>query len=403
MTRTQKFTIAALLFSAVSILINFYLASNHYDLLFGVSEEKSICNINSTFNCDLVDASPYSKLFGIPLGVLGGITNFVILLYLVFAYFNEEETQERWLRASLYLTLFSVTMSVIMGTISIFQVHAVCLFCISLYVLSILLLACTWAAFNKGSKKFDGPTFAAFFQGGENGLRRGLILLLAIPLVSYLCHSMMLSSRESLVVGNSGLKFDSASYVTQWKLAPQYNFDGVDGLTLGASPEKAKMTIVEFADFLCPHCKHAAPALHTFALAHPDDVRFVFLSFPLDGQCNGAMPPHDGVRCDLAKAVYCAKFQDKGWDMHEWAFEKYTQGTEVISSAIQSVGVDKEKFEACMKDTNTHQAILDQAAKGKAAQVPGTPSVFVNGRSVPPGPWRVILEAIHAQITNPAN
>ena len=36
------------------------------------------------------------------------------------------------------------------------------------------------------------------------------------------------------------------------------------------------MTLVEFADFECPHCRAAVPLIDATMAAHPDKVRLVY-------------------------------------------------------------------------------------------------------------------------------
>lgn len=79
------------------------------------------------------------------------------------------------------------------------------------------------------------------------------------------------------------------------------------------------MTIVEFADYLCPHCKVAATSLHNFIKQHPD-VLLIFKPFPLDGKSNAALAEHkgNGIRCLLPKITFCMEqLEQKGWQAHE--------------------------------------------------------------------------------------
>src|SRR5271165_853329 len=53
---------------------------------------------------------------------------------------------------------------------------------------------------------------------------------------------------------------------------------GVNGPARG--PEHAPVTIVEFSDMQCPHCKEAAPTIESLVALEPE-ARFVFQNFPL--------------------------------------------------------------------------------------------------------------------------
>jgi len=53
---------------------------------------------------------------------------------------------------------------------------------------------------------------------------------------------------------------------------------GINGPAKG--PAKAEVTIVEFSDLQCPHCKDAQPVIEKLLAAEPN-ARFVFQNFPL--------------------------------------------------------------------------------------------------------------------------
>ncbi len=44
---------------------------------------------------------------------------------------------------------------------------------------------------------------------------------------------------------------------------------------------KARITLVEFADYECPHCKHFQPVLHQIVDEFPNDVKLYFKHYPL--------------------------------------------------------------------------------------------------------------------------
>ena len=102
--------------------------------------------------------------------------------------------------------------------------------------------------------------------------------------------------------------------VAQWRNSQSYNFDAEIGLAMNKS-SSAKATLVEFADFKCPHCKVASQTLDRFTTNNPQ-VHFIYKPFPLDGTCNTSsqIPKGDGSRCTLAAWTLCSeKLFKKGW------------------------------------------------------------------------------------------
>ena len=121
-----------------------------------------------------------------------------------------------------------------------------------------------------------------------------------------------------------------------WKAGTEYSFDPNTGLNKHI--ENARVTIVEFADFKCPHCKVASATLELF-LNGRSDVNFIFKPYPLDGSCNAGLPQKgDGSRCTLAGFTLCAeKLNKKGFEMLHWLFERQ----EKIMAAVKTVGADR--------------------------------------------------------------
>ena len=54
--------------------------------------------------------------------------------------------------------------------------------------------------------------------------------------------------------------------------------------------EGAKVQIVEFADFQCPHCRQMyiayKPILEKILAQNPKDVKFIFKTWPISSKCN---------------------------------------------------------------------------------------------------------------------
>ena len=61
--------------------------------------------------------------------------------------------------------------------------------------------------------------------------------------------------------------------------------------------DNAKVTIVEFADYQCPHCKVAADSLKKVMDKFKDKVKFVFLDYPINPS---------GISRVVAEASHCA-------------------------------------------------------------------------------------------------
>jgi len=138
-----------------------------------------------------------------------------------------------------------------------------------------------------------------------------------------------------------------------------------------------RVTIVEFSDLQCPHCKAAQPIIDKLVADTPG-AELIFQPFPLSG--------HDWAS-KAALTGECVAQQSPA------AFWKYVQGIfdaqEQITAAnapqklqeiAQSAGVNGAQAVACASTQPMAQRIQDSIDLGMALGVSGTPTVFINGR-----------------------
>ncbi len=153
---------------------------------------------------------------------------------------------------------------------------------------------------------------------------------------------------------------------------------GVSGPAKG--PAKAVVTIVEFSDMQCPHCAKAAPAIEQL-LAQEPAVHFVFQNFPLPLH-NWAEKAADYVDC-VGRAG-----NDAVWKFIQKTFEEQTNITEAnaeekLKAIATASGANASEVAACAAKPDTKARVEASIALGKSLGVNSTPTVFINGRSLP--------------------
>lgn len=142
-------------------------------------------------------------------------------------------------------------------------------------------------------------------------------------------------------------------------------------------PKDAKFTVVEFFDYNCTYCKHAAPWMKKSIDDHPKNVRVIFKDFPvLEGRAEGSLEASIA-----AQAV---------WQQGPAIFEKFHFAMmaanggfddQRIDDIAKEAGVDLEKMHAYMKDH--HKDILahfgDTASLATKLDITGTPAFVADG------------------------
>jgi protein-disulfide isomerase/uncharacterized membrane protein len=373
-----------------------YLLMHHYELKFGGDIGNSLCNFSEKFNCANVAASRFSELFGIPMALWGATTHIALLVLLTLHTFIDTNDIKKRLASRRNILILSggiALTSLIMGGISAFVLHQGCPFCILTYILSFITFGSLYLSTADTSNPLVRETSSLFpFEirdGTPLAIMAGLILIVSLVADSQFRKSYGFTETNTL---NQFVQ----SSINEWQSSPVRQIQTISPLTKGAAVEGAIMTIVEFADFRCIHCQHAAPAIKAFVASHPD-VRLEFQVWPLDGECNSAIPHNNGASCLLARIVYCANAADKGWLGHDVAFSHREEfgSVDLVRSKIpqlsQEIGISTETLAKCSDDTQTKEAVQKQAAVGTAQNLQGTPSIFVNGRPLPGGQLLPVL------------
>src|SRR5215469_6202183 len=152
---------------------------------------------------------------------------------------------------------------------------------------------------------------------------------------------------------------------------------GINGPSKG--PEKSPVTIIEFSDLQCPHCKEAQPVVDKL-LADEPNAHFVFQQYPL--------PMHNW-------AEKAAGYADCVGRTSKDAFWKFVQGTyedqanitesnanEKLTAIADKSGVKGADIAACAAKADTKARIDKSLALGQAVGVTGTPTLFINGRRI---------------------
>lgn len=346
--------------------LHFYLAYQHYNLRFG-NAQPSLCNINSTFDCDVVAASRFSELLGFPLALWGAIVAILLLVWSSLLGALREPSADS-LRKLLWGQAFVALMSVIMAVINVTQLSSYCVFCLLTYGLSWAGLGLAWAS--------QVPTKSDFVDLLKGRDVWGSVL--AVPVLVWLVDGVLLRSFG----GEQAARFVRQATM-DYQSEPVIAFAAVQGPVLRKG--QGQVEIVEFADFLCPHCKVAARTLGTFVKAE-SRVRVSFHPFPLDGECNSIVQQAFGTRCQLGRWVLCAEQSGKGWALHDLIFDNQEEllraggKLDVLDDALNQAGFDRKELDTCADSAPIRESLKAQIALGVNAKIQGTPAIFVNGR-----------------------
>lgn len=152
---------------------------------------------------------------------------------------------------------------------------------------------------------------------------------------------------------------------------------GISGPERG--PKEAAVTIVEFGDLQCPACKAAQPTIESLVTAEPN-ARFVFQNFPLE--------MHNWAAKGAAYSDCVGRASnDAFWKFIAKTYETQSDITaenadEKLTALADGAGVKGSEIAACAAKPETKAHVDASIALGKAVDVTGTPTLYINGRKV---------------------
>jgi protein-disulfide isomerase len=159
-------------------------------------------------------------------------------------------------------------------------------------------------------------------------------------------------------------------------LAKRYRPISPKKIDISTAPMKGnpngKITLVEFADYECPHCKRFQPVLRQVVEDFPNDVKLYFKHYPL--------PQHTNARLAAEAAVAAQKqgkfwqFQDKLWDHQD------DLGPAEIEKVAKESGLDLSKFRQDLASEAIKARVEKDHTDGTAAGIQATPTLYIDGR-----------------------
>ncbi len=327
--------------------------------------------------CDVVAASSYSAIAGIPVAYLGlGAYLALATISVLRAFLGLQRTMKLGTTA-LIVSGIGALFSFYLQFISFTQIHAVCLWCLtSAVTMCVMFFVQAWLA------QMDIPE-----TGTE---RREAASMLAIGLAMF---AILGTGYESMHFFQTGKKANLGMY--KGSLADLLLTK--DSMRLG--PDDAPVKIVEFSDLVCPSCREMYPSLKAIVNGHPGKVQLILRHRPLTHN-----PDHKMALPAAVIAVYANDKSNKGWAFADAMYDhdiSELQDMDSIYKVAKSVGIDVTEAKSHMKDDDPYFKLvlrdLDTAEKIDVATTP-TFVVFSPGQ---PQPTVVTGHALLTELEKP--
>ncbi|MBA2709280.1 MAG: DsbA family protein [Tatlockia sp.] len=186
-----------------------------------------------------------------------------------------------------------------------------------------------------------------------------------------LVHDYLVNNPEVLLEASQALQQKQQQNMqVQAQAAIQSNAAQVfgDDLTVAGNP-KGNVTLVEFFDYQCIHCKKMEPVISGLIKRNPN-LRVIYKEFPIFGESS-----------ELAsKAALAAAMQGKYAAMHAALFNQEGRlNEELIMKAAKTAGLDLAKLKTDMNSKTVTDALSLNRELAEKLHLMGTPAFIVSG------------------------
>ncbi len=326
----------------------------------------SFCDFNEGFTCKGVALSPWSVFLGVPVSVWGILGTISLGLAGLWP-FSRRYHPRAAAGALLLLSAGAVASSLVLSAVSTFLIGALCPLCLLSHAL--------------------------------NGLTAATVLIAARKLGGIkVCISEFLDLLRSHWLRGAGAAAAGVTTVLTIVLGyPPYWTRGQTpppaaalqtGVTDKGSPwigaEHPDVTIVEYSDYQCPHCRRAHQEVRKAIAENSSCMRLVHCQFPLDQHCNPMVTRQMHERaCDLACMAVCAGEQGKFWEANDFLFDCPAQESLSSEELAHALRLDRSALDQCLASDRVRAAVKRDIEEGMALGVRGTPTFVIDGKLHP--------------------
>lgn len=376
MTTKAKLTLISVL-SAIGAVISIFQTQQFHQTRSGLAGFHSFCNIGQAFDCIAIEISPYADIMGFPLSGIAIAGYLVILGLSLFA--RSDSYRGRSQKVLQGFCSLAMVFTVAYLFIMVGVIGKLCLLCLAVDTINTLMVILAFRL-----PKDDGTAKGQMSLGLVGGVG-------AAAVVGALLFSAGTNPQAEMK------KSDLNDMVESVMNAPVKEIPIPADAPVVGNPN-AKITIVKFSDYECPACRLGANAIHPLFKRYPNEVKFVFVNFPLDNACNPVVPRrmHE-FACEAAYVAVCAQEQGKFIEAYEILFENQSKlKTGEIADLLASVpGIDMSRLKTCVTQPSTVERVKRDSNLGKAVQIGATPTFFINGKRVEGGlPTNLWMEVI---------
>jgi len=145
-------------------------------------------------------------------------------------------------------------------------------------------------------------------------------------------------------------------------------------------PAGAPITLLEYGDLQCPHCRRAHGVIPRVMRRLGDRMRFVFRHFPITDSHPNALRA-----AEAAESVGAQKGEQAFWKMHDLLYEHQPEWEDADDDArilelAKEAGANPDTVAGDLESDRYEERVKEDFMSGVRSGVNGTPTFFINGR-----------------------
>lgn len=188
---------------------------------------------------------------------------------------------------------------------------------------------------------------------------------------------------EKVFIGNLFIRGENVSAKEAGPSSPKKIDMGI--LDIKKSPslgdKGAKVTIVEFSNFQCPHCMDSWSKFMGIMKRYPQDFKYIFKHFPFEPQ---------GKTFELSEMAAAAQevSNEAFWTIHDFLFTQEGQNVarldkgvirQKIEQLLKEKGHDLKSFKTALETGSARNRVLEDMALANRLRLTSTPTKIING------------------------
>lgn len=328
----------------------------------------ALCGEGAQFDCSVAASSSYAEFLGIPIAALGFAFYVAVVVSGLLAFRDEtKEGEDSPIRLAIFGGFaLSLVYSIFLAYINATVLEKSCDKCLLLYGFNLV------GYFASGYWAGKGPVdaFGRLFRNLSKVITAPATLSLLLTFAVALGGAVWQIGRMKAPVAPA----PTAQEVLAEPTVDTEVLYREDAASFGRAD--APIHIVEFSDFECPYCARFAAVIGEIKREFPDTVRVTFRNYPLSFHANARL---------VARGAVCANEQGNFWPYHDLAFAQQASlgapdfSVDDVVTIATNAGLNGDELRDCVVSAFSDQRVERDIADGKAVNLRGTPTVFING------------------------